>query len=446
MGRKTLAAFALLALAVAGYFVSSTRTSPSKPYIFINETSDHRFDESIRMSIVAAQMRTGVQNAVVITDDFNENDGPERFATQLFEELKVGQASGGRGLLYLYSPTKKVLKIEVSYQLEGVLTDLRVGGLERAAKTFVYSDRYQDFWAELINTLDIEIANAKDGKKFPENLQFKYLAGGAGVSAADYATLDQLKVELKEQKATQSSGRSIDEVVAQYFSSLSQGLSEENSDILSRESEFARRMVPLTSFQLYRNWEMYRKVRRDRTFEMDDLAFVFFKPGQPVLSIVLKKHAGLWRVQEPMSWALFQRFEDSMKVFRKFEITGLSSELQNYLQKRFGNPLYPKNVPVELTELSKSQLNVESPRDAYFQLFAIDLVQTKLEPKMSSLNDSDLFLLVDSESNLGRFSKFKEAYRLAASRYPSDESIQKNLEFYEKLPVLDDSKWQLKRR
>ena len=180
--------------------------------------------------------------------------------------------------------------------------------------------------------MNIEIANAKDGKKFPENLQFKYLAGGAGVSAADYATLEQLKVELKEKKTTQSSGRSIDEVVAQYFSSLSQGLSEENSDILSRESEFARRMVPLTSFQLYRNWEMYQKVRRDRTFEMDDLAFVFFKPGQPVLPIVLKKHAGKWRVQEPMSWALFQRFEDSMKVFRKFEITGLSSELQNYLQ------------------------------------------------------------------------------------------------------------------
>jgi TPM domain len=452
MARKAFAiALGLIVVVIGVSVIFAIRATKSdKPYVFINETSDHRFDESIRMSIVAAQARTGVQNAVVITDDFPVAEGPERFATRLFESLGVGRSTDARGILYFYSPASKTLKIEVSYKLEGVLTDLRVGGLERAAKTFVYSDRYQDFWAELINTLNIEIENAKEGNRtqsaLPAKLQFKYLSGGAGVSSLNYAALSQLKDELKEQKTTSpNTGRSVDSVVDQYFASLAQGLGEDDSNILSRESQFARRIVPLTSFQLYRNWEMYQKVSRDRTFEVGPLAFVFFKAGQPVLPIILKKQDGSWRIQEPMAWALFQRFEDSLKVFLKFKIDGATKEMNSYLQKRFGDPLYPSDVSVSIDTLSSDQLNLEKPQDAFFQLFGIDLVVSKLESRLPTLSKSELFLLIDSESNLGRFSKFKEAYRVAASKY-SDPTVQKNLEFYENLPVLDDSKWQLTRK
>ena len=97
MGRSFLAFIGILiisGLSSAIYF--NLRAASYPKYIFINETKDHRFDEAIRISVMAAMERTGVQNAVVITDAV-ESATLEAEAVRLMKELKVGAAQRGRG-------------------------------------------------------------------------------------------------------------------------------------------------------------------------------------------------------------------------------------------------------------------------------------------------------------------------------------------------------------
>lgn len=321
MGRKIYACIGLsIGTFIVWYFLGSW--SQSHKHIFINETSDHRFDESIRITILAAMNRTQIQNAVVITDKFNPIE-LEAKANQLFHNMRVGAKQNGRGILYLYSPASHALKIEVGYALEGILPDAAVKGFELAAKTFIYSDRYQDFWAELINTLNIEVFEREQGSgtnamEAYDFSKFHFLSGGAGVASLSYSpTSDQLKFESQTTGSPNlfSASEPLDQSIETYLNSLMQGANDSNMDILSKESHIFRQNTPFTSYNLFRNWRMYSKAGTPRTFIEGPFAFVFFSSNYPVLPIIFKIENSRWRVEEPLSWSLFHRYEDSMRFF-----------------------------------------------------------------------------------------------------------------------------------
>lgn len=384
-------------------------------YIFINETEDHRFDESIRMSIFAAFRRTGVQNAVLISNQDFASGTIDAFAVQLFQILQVGAGFGGRGILYVYSPAHHLLKIEVGYALEGLLPDLQVRALESAAKTFLFVDRDQDFWAELINTLNIEIFE----KEHPvggepsvpsfDFTNFRFLSGGAGVTSASYeATRAQLAKE-KKQIAPREAGAfqaqtTVDASVEVYLRSLREGLGDGPLEILSVESQIFRRMTPQTTYQLYRNWHMAVSAGVERTILSEPLAFVFFKKEQPVLPIVLKHENGLWRVQEALAWSLFQRYEDSMRVFQKFRFDDASPELELFLKAHFGNPLYPPDASVALAYLGGEAPVNEDEKALYFHFYALDEVLAALNDRApDKFSNSELWRRIDAYLNRSHY-------------------------------------------
>lgn len=425
-------------------------------FIFINETSDHRFDESIRMSILAAHKRTGVQNAVVIVNQIDTGKNIEQVAHELFKELKVGSHNSGRGILYLFIPERKELKIEVGYTLEGVLPDVIVGRLELAAKSFIYTDRYQDFWAELINTLNIEVFEQEKDFKARESLQntvisdWSFFSGGAGITSRSYSgSWDDLMRERKtatEQQQRQFRGSGNLEVsVKNYLQSLGEGIGDGNIDILSNESYLFRQITPMTNYQQIRNWRMYSKSGIDRTFIFKNLAFVFFKPGNPVLPLVFKKEDNVWRIQEALSWSLFQRFEDSMRVFIKFSLKGFSRDMDDYLHKVFGDPLYASREPLSVEYISATPTLGEL-RSIFFHLYWLgrssDMLSTK---KLEKLPEIDLWIAIDTFLNLGQMTKFVGAYEIAARRYPNDSRLQQNLKFYKETVIFKDEDWLLRR-
>ena len=418
-------------------------------YIFINETAEHRFDESIRISIIAAMDRTGIQNAVVITDKFDLDDIKNSAAT-LFSRLRVGEHQHGRGILYLYSPSKKSLKIEVGYSLESVLPDATVRGLELAAKTFIYSDRYQDFWAELVNTLNIEVYEKEHG--FNEDQashfdfsKFRFLSGGAGITSRSYSpSVSQLKSEqiTSAESKLFAASENVSNSVETYLASLRMGVGESKLDILSPESWVFRGNTPLTTYQLFRNWRMYSKTGVDRMFVENMYAFVFFKAGHPTLPIVLKRHQGKWRVQEALSWSLFHRFENSMNVYLKFPIQGISSELSNYLKDHVGEPLYPLEKPLKLVTLENYQSNDSDWHSLYFQLFWLSKVDQKIED-VSKLQNDDIWIAIDTYMNLGKMVESSRCYDLLAARMPQNQKIQSNAKFYRELVHFKDAEWRL---
>lgn len=446
MVRKIILLAVVAAVLVSLSFLFVNKKDCSEPrHIFINETADHRFDESIRTSILGAFARTKVQNAVVITNNV-DSATMEESAEKLFSTLRVGKCTNGRGILYLFSPQKNVMKIEVGYALEPSLPDVIVRALELAAKTFTYSDHYQDFWAELINTVNIRIEEQEKGSKNDayDFSKYKFLSGGAGVNSRDYeTTLSQLNRELNSRPEDQRYQASTDvhEALNTYLASLHDGVGSPTLKVLSPESGIYRNVVPTTTYQLYRNWDMYSRAGIDKIIEENNLAFVFFKQGIPVLPIVLKKQGGLWKVAEPLSWSLFHRFEDSSRVFLKYPINAVSNALQSYFDKNLGKPLYKLKAPIRLANLGESRM-----RNVYFNFFWLDAVEKILEADLQSVNSiDDLWIVADLSLNLGKMSRFAKFYSAAASMMPENQDIQANAKFYEKMAEFESQEWQLAR-
>lgn len=420
-----------------------------KKYIFINETNDHRFDESIRMSILSAQMRTNVQNAVIIT---NRNEiilNIDQIAPRLFKQLHLGEKNFGRAILYLYSPEKKTLKIEVGYQLESRLTDAKLKSLELAAKTFTYTERMQDFWAELINTINIEISN-NDRKEinYASNFdfsKFSFNSGGAGIFSNNYqGSWDQF---LKESNSIRQNNKYLSHIdiniaIKNYLESLQDGIGSSDLNILSQESKFFRTHTLFSSFQLFRNFSMYQKAGIKKIIICDKLAFVFFNTNIPVLPIILKKVDTLWFVNEPLSWALFQRFENSNQVSIKFPLTGFGPEFENYIKLNFNKPVYELDKKLRYDEFITLDFGNQF-KDYMLKFYWPEKIKYIMNStSLNQLSNDELKFVSDAYMNLGEVSHFLNAYAEIAKRQPNNITIQHNLAFYLKTLVFNENEWQ----
>lgn len=452
MARRKLAAIAILiAVGSAVGFWFFHKPSPSR-HIFINETADHRFDESIRVSILAASNRTGIQNAVVISNRENEAD-LAKAAAEIFSELQLGRSNHGRAILYYFNPKSRSLKIEIGHALEGVLPDLIVQNLELAAKSFIFVDKYQDFWAELINTINIEVQKKQRGSG-GENWdydfsKFRFLSGGGGILSTSYQ--DSWQQLLKESRRSGAPGlelfraqKDVKSTVSLYLKSLEEGFGDMELDILAKESQFFRKLTPQSSYQMFRNARMYQEAGIDRIFTEENLAFVFFKPEHPVLPLILKKAEGYWRVQEPLSWSLFQRYENSNQIFLKFPIQGFSREALSYLNAHIGAPLFPLGSPLSLQFLSQNASG--DSKSSLIHLYWLDKVEYEFEKAgLAALSNDELMMAADVHQNLGHFSKFRAAYDSLAERLPRDKRIQSNKAFYHQALAFKDEEWILSR-
>lgn len=427
-------------------------TGNQTKHIFINESEDHRFDESIRVSIFAAHKRTGIQHAVVISNEDLKGEDLETAASKIFQRLALGRRNGGQAVLYYFRPEKKELKIEVGYALEGLLPDVTVHGLEMAAKTFIYNERYQDFWAELIITMNLEIAEKKNqGSETSINFdftQFKFLSGGAGKISRSYSeSWEQLRQEFRpsgeKDRRDFRAGISPTETLNLYLESLRRGLGDSDLDILTIESQFFREQTPLTSYQLYRNWKMYEKAGVEKIEQAGPLSFIFFKTSQPVLPIVLRNEDSVWRVHEPLSWSLFQRFEDSNQVFLKYSFQDFPPDFARFTDKHLGQPLHHLQEPLTLNFVSQRP-NFQDPRSALVHLYWLSKVEKDLDNvDLEEASSDRLRMAADTYMNLGQMTKFMQVYRILGKKAPEDVAVQNNLKFYEEVLVFKEDEWQL---
>ncbi len=110
----------------------------------------------------------------------------ESLAAEIFSNWQIGAATGGRGLLLLLSDKEKLIKIEVSYELEDVFTDIFCGYIEdKQLKAYFLSGQVdiglvavmeeieqrsrirhqQDYTAAQIDQLDAELLSGGAGAK-----------------------------------------------------------------------------------------------------------------------------------------------------------------------------------------------------------------------------------------------------------------------------------------
>lgn len=85
---------------------------------------DYKKNLEIQLSEVAKN--GGPEIAIVFIDSL-EGNTIEKFAFELFNQLKIGQRESNNGLLILTALKERKIRIEVGYGLEGALNDAKVG-------------------------------------------------------------------------------------------------------------------------------------------------------------------------------------------------------------------------------------------------------------------------------------------------------------------------------
>jgi tetratricopeptide (TPR) repeat protein len=319
----------------------------------VNETGVHDFDLALRMSLKLAEKKSGIDNALILLPALPPGKTIEETAAELFSQMRIGARRDGRGILYLYSAKENTLKVEVSYALEGDITDLYCHQMEEAAKTYMLSEVPQDFLSELIITTNLRgmgshAEAAPMGR--PTWLTAEFLSGGAGAlvhgyskDLGDYArAIERLPdADLTAFRPSQDARVTLE----RYLQSLALGVGDPRLPLLTEGSRMFRAVVPRDKAQQRRIVEFFEAAAPYQWLYAEDLALVVPQPGKSNLPVVLRRGTnGLWYVDEPEAWTYFHRFEDDVNFFVKYADNPFLPQLQALRIPHMDRAIYDGHV------------------------------------------------------------------------------------------------------
>ncbi|HME37482.1 MAG TPA: TPM domain-containing protein [Steroidobacteraceae bacterium] len=456
----------MLGIAGAG-FLWQRHAHPARPrYVLINETGRHDYDLAFKMSLKLAEKKSGIENALVLLASLPPSKSIEQTAAELFTQLKIGARRNGRGILYLYSARENLLKIEVSYALEGVIPDIYCRRLEEEARTYMLSEVPQDFISELIITTNLRGAGdganrgAADagGRSPPQWLGGEFLSGGGGALVHGYGrTLAEYEsairrlpeVELNEYLAAPDAGVSLQ----RYLSSLAAGIGDPRLPLLTEGSRLFRAVVPRDQAQQQRIAEFFRAAAPHRLIYAGDLALAVPQPDHSNLPFVLRRGTdNLWYVDEAKSWTYFHRFEDSANFFVKYSDNPFLGKLRalklpNLDAAIYGDhvgtpamPAYPYSLAAAIRTLENKIR--EAPGEAAnhaalgdLYLFEADWLSQAIASyeRASSLAPRELayrWRLVDLYLNASLVDRMLAELKYLAEHLPADQQTQEWYRYY----------------
>lgn len=327
--------------------------------LFVNETTERKYDLALRGSIRGFQERTGVELGIVLLDRLPPNKTIEDHAVDIIEHARLGGENGGRSILFLWSEAERLFKIEVSYELEGVFPDSTCAHLEAGARTFMLAKlayARRDFLTELIVTMGIHWLDFKKTGRLGElilpfapggyQLSERHLTGGAGIVGRGYAaTAAQIAKEIVPLPASASAGTqphtSVDEVVRRYRASLAGGIGDPRLAFLTEGSRFHRLEQPQAPGYLRRIYTYQEKALPLTIIAKDRVAAAVFQPGHPVLPILLRKNDhGEWLVDEAGAWANFHLFELGENPVLKYHRSPYAFAWEESGYRKVTQPIY----------------------------------------------------------------------------------------------------------
>ncbi|MEO7725697.1 MAG: TPM domain-containing protein [Burkholderiales bacterium] len=429
----------------------------------INKTDGHDFDLAFRMSLKLAEKKSGIENALILLPSLPPSKTIEQTATELFTQLRIGARRNGKGILYLYSQKENLLKIEVSYPLEGDIPDAFCRRLEEAAKTYMLSELPQDFISELIittNLLGMGSSSAAGDMSRPQWLTAEFLSGGAGALAHGYRrTLDDYQRAIRslpDARLSQfSPSRHADESVQRYLASLAAGVGDPRLPLLTDGSRIFRAVVPRNEEQQKRIHEFFTAGGAYRLIFADDLALAIPGPDKSNLPIVLRRATdALWYVDEAKGWTYFHRFEDNVNFYVKYAdnpfLAGLRVQhVPNMERAIYGDhahtpklPTYPFSLAAAL-QAGEEKIRAEPKVAAQYArlgdlyLFEMNWLTPAIElyEKAAALSPDTLeyrWRLVDLYLNDSRAEKMLAALGYLAAHLPGDKQTMDWYQAYKK--------------
>ena len=464
MSRRIIGGLVFGLLVIGGVLLWRQTSEPKRSkYVLINDTGRHDFDLAFRMSLKLAEKKSGIENALVLLAALPPGKSIEETAAELFSKLRIGARRNGRGILYIYSAKENLLKIEVSYALEGDITDSYCGRMEDAAKTYMLSEVPQDFISELIITTNLRGMGSKveaESLGRPEWLNTEFLSGGAGALMHGYSrTLQDYtraiqhlpKAQLTEFKPSTDAGTT----VQRYLASLSLGVGDPRLALLTEGSRIFRAVVPRDDAQQRRIFDFFEAAAPYKLFYANDLALVVPQPGKSNLPIVIRRGMdGFWYVDEPKTWTYFHRFEDDVNFFVKYADNPFLPQLRALAMPHMERAIYDGHVatparytyPFALPQAVKTledQINTAPNNAADYAalgdlyLFEMNWI-TKAIPcyeKAQALAPNDLnyrWRLMDLYLNDSRADKMLAELKFLSEHLPNDKQAQAWYEYYAK--------------
>jgi len=464
MLKRLVVVLALAAAAGGGsYLWWRARVPPRAEYVLVNETARHDFDLAFRMSLKLAEEKSGIENALVLLAALPPDKSIEETAAEQFSRFRIGARRNGRGVLYLYSAKENLLKIEVSYALEGEIPDVLCRQLEEAAKTYMLSEVPQDFISELIITTNLRGIGSRQQAAptaRPTWINDEFLSGGAGALVHGYSkSLGEYERAIRHLPDAQlgafNASAHAATTLQRYLTSLELGIGDPRLPLLNEGSRIFRAVVPRDEAQQKRVFEFLQAAAPHRLLYAGDLALAVPQPGKSNLPVVLRRGSdGLWYVDEPKAWTYFHRFEDDVNFHVKYadnaflpalRALGLPNTDRAIYGKHVRTPAllsYPFGLAQRVTELEKRAS--ESPRDPASRaalgdlyLFEMNWITKAIEwyEKAEALapNEHEYhWRLMDLYLNASRADQSLAELKFLSDHSPEDRQTRDWYEYYRK--------------
>ncbi len=88
-------------------------------------------EAALNQMIAELEAQNGTEIAIVTVPDADSSDTPKSFATELFNDWRIGKKDADNGLLFLVSSGDRRTEIEIGYGLERTLSDVQAGQILR---------------------------------------------------------------------------------------------------------------------------------------------------------------------------------------------------------------------------------------------------------------------------------------------------------------------------
>jgi hypothetical protein len=464
VARSLILACGTILVALGGAFAWHRAQAPNRPhYLMINETGQHDFDLAFRMSLKLAEAKSGIENALVLMESLPPSKSIEAEAADIFQRMRVGGRRNGRGILYLYSARENLLKIEVSYALEGEIPDAYCRRMEEAAKTYMLSEVPQDFISELIITTNLRGMGSKDvgSEAAPRWLSSAFLSGGAGALVPGYRrTLADYQGAIHRMPEADlgayAPAPDAAETLRRYLASVAAGIGDPRVPLLTEGSRIFRIIVPRNEEQQLRISEYLRTAGIRRLLFAGHLALALPGPDRSNLPVVLRRGSDdLWYVDEAKAWTYFHRFEDNVNFFVKYADNPFLADLQSQHLPNMQSAIYGTHVhtppladyPSSLSDAVRSgeQKILAAPSVAanYADLADLYLFEMNWQTRALDLYERASVLapaemayhwrLIDLYLNTSRADKMLAQLKFLASRLPADRQTQDWYREYQKI-------------
>lgn len=455
---------ALTVIAIAGCQRRTTAHPPHRPhYLLINETRQHDYDLAFKMSLKLAEKKSGIENALVILAALPPSMSIEQTAVDLFSQLRIGERTKGRGILYLYSARENLMKVEVSYALEGTITDIYSHEAAEAARTYMLSEIPQDFISELIITTNLRAMGGADDLtpwSRPQWINGEFLSGGGGALVHGYgrtvADLENAIRRLPQRALREYQPASTAEVSAQrYLTSLEAGIGDPQLPLLTEGSQLFRAVVPRDAAQQERIGAYFRAAAPYRLLTVGALVIAVPQPNHSNLPIVLRRGTdGNWYVDEAKAWTYFHRFEDDVNFFVKYSDNPFIGDLRALnlphmeraiYEGHVGTPAlapYPsslsraiESIEAKIGAVPQHAANYADLGDIYlFEANWISRAIAAYEQASALAPDEPTYRwrLVDLYMNASRADKMLAELQYLAEELPADSQTKELYRYYKK--------------